>query len=134
MVSIPIAEKRILLVDDDDSLRLAIERGLQAEGYAVTSADDGEEAVRLVREHPCSYFDAVIMDYSLRYMTGGEAVNAMRQKCPDISVLYLSGHDLPRDIIRGEAFLQKPVMLEDLIETVERLLRSKCSTLPPGAP
>lgn len=132
MTSIPIAEKRILLVDDDDRLRIILKRCLQSKGYAVTTADDGEEAVRLVNENPCSCFDVVIMDYSLRYMTGGEAVNMMRRKCPDLAVLFLSGHELPVDLTRGEAFLQKPATVEDIISGVERLVRSKADTEPPG--
>lgn len=129
-----IAEKRLLLVDDDGPLRTAIARGLRQLGYAVTEADDGLEAVRQVKAHPCGYFDACILDYSMWGLTGGEAANLMRECCPDQPVLFLSGHELPPDMRHGEATLQKPAMIEEIVEAVERLTRSLADTIPPEEP
>lgn len=129
-----ITTKRILLVDDNDMLRAILERRLREKGYAVTPADDGQEAVRQIQDRPCGAFDVVILDYSMPGLTGGEAANLMRRACPDQAVLFLSGYDLPTDLRKGEAFLQKPAMVEDIVEAIERLIRSKRDTLPPTAP
>jgi CheY-like chemotaxis protein len=127
-----IETKRILLIEDDEALRAIMHRYLAEAGYAVTCAPFGEEGVRQVLENPCETFDVVISDYSLGGgISGGEAVNAMRQKCPDTSVLFISGHLLPPDLRRGEAFLQKPAMPELVLEEVARLIRAKADTIPP---
>lgn len=127
-----ITEIRILLVEDDDSLRTAIERGLRQEGYAVTPAYDGEEALRLLEDHGCAY-DVVICDYSMPGLTGGETVNAIRQRCPDQMVIYVSGFSsFPDDLKAHEAFLQKPVELDVLVAEIRRLTQERI-TLPPEA-
>lgn len=134
-MTIPVlTERRILLVEDDEALRVALARGLRVHGYAVTEAFDGQEAVRQVLGHDCDYFDAVVCDYSLGSgLTGGEAVNLIREHCPDQPVLFLSGHDLPADLRDHEAFLQKPAMPEQIAAEVQRLV-SKRITLVPREP
>lgn len=128
-----ITEVRILLVEDDDALRTALERGLRLEGYAVTSADDGREALRLLDEHGCAY-DVVICDYSLPGLTGGETVNAIRRRCPDQIVVYVSGFSsFPEDLKAHEAFLQKPVEIDVLVSEIRRMTQERI-TLPPGSP
>lgn len=129
-----IATKRILLVDDHDSFRVALARGLRFEGYAVTEAYDGLEAVRQVKANPCGHFDAVVIDYSMPGVTGGEATNLMRECCPEQPVVFLSGHELPDDLRHGEACLQKPVTTEELVAAIEQLVRAKADTLPPEEP
>ena len=116
------AGRRLLLVDDDAQFRSVLARALRLKGCAVTEADDGQEAVRQVRHRGCEYFDVVIMDYSMPWLTGGEAANLIRAACPDQRVIYLSGWDsFPRDLREREAFLGKPVDVDGLIAEVERL-------------
>lgn len=133
-MSVPvITEIRILLIEDDDALRTAIERGLRLEGYAVTPADDGREALRLLEEHGCAY-DVVICDYSMPGLTGGETVNGIRRRCPEQIVVYVSGFSsFPEDLKAHEAFLQKPVELDVLVAEIRRLTQERV-TLPPGEP
>lgn len=129
------AKKRILLVDDEDGFRRGLAQCLREAGFAVTEAYRGPDALAFLQAEPCGFFDVVVMDYSLDFgMTGGEAVNEMRRCCPDQPVLYLSGHDLPPDLRRGEAFLQKPAELEEIIREVERLSRAVADTLVPPPP
>ncbi len=130
-----LASKRILLVEDNQGLRQGLARLLKERGYAVTEAHDGKEAVRQVQEHPCAYFDVIVTDYSLDAdMTGGEAVNLVRQLCPEERVIFMSGHELPHDLRRGEVFLRKPVSGEELEEAIERLMFRTAETEPPEAP
>lgn len=137
-MTIGFAKARILICDDDGTLRRAFARGLIDSGYAITQATDATEAARLVleAEQPCETFDVVIMDYFMRRapsMSGGEAVNVIRAQCPDQAVIFISGMEI-QDIKRGEVFLLKPVTIERLVETIERLIRSKADTEPPGPP
>lgn len=117
------AWKRILIVDDDEQFRLVLVRVLRSEGYAVTEAGDGVEAVRLVCEHAPGYYDCVVMDYIMPLgLTGGEAANGMRRCNPNQPVVYLSGFpDFPEDLKSCEAFLSKPAAIDDIVEAIERL-------------
>jgi len=116
------AGRRLLLVDDDHIYRAALAGYLRHRGYAVTEADDGQEAVRLVRWRGCEYFDVIVMDYSMPWLTGGEAANLIRATCPDQRVLYMSGWDsFPGDLRVREAFLAKPAELEVIIDEIERV-------------
>jgi CheY-like chemotaxis protein len=131
----PIATKRLLLCDDSNRLRSVLADFLREEGYAVTEAASGEDALAFLVAEPCGTFDAVVMDYCLDPgLTGGETVNRMRSKCPEQIVVFVTGYELPHDILIHEAVLQKPVTPEKIIETVERLIRAKADTLRPLAP
>ena len=134
MTTPAIGQKRILLLEDNQPLRAAMQEYLTRAGYAVTCAAFGEDAVRQAMEHPCEAFDVIISDRSLGDgMSGGEAINAIRQKCPDTPVLFISGYEAPPDLVRYEAFLQKPALPEQVLAEVARLLRSRASTIPPEA-
>lgn len=129
-----IANKRLLVVEDDPQFRFILCRELRELGYAVTEADDGLEAVRLVKAHDCGYFDCVVTDYQMSGLTGGEAINLIQQQCPDQPVLYVSGRELPPDLSDHEAYLMKPVLPHQVADAVEMLIRSRASTIPPGEP
>ena len=131
------ASKRILICDDHDLFRGALRALLTRSGYAVTEADDGQTAVFMLHEaeDPCRTWDVVIMDYHMRFgLSGGEAVNRMRALCPDQPVIYLSGAELPEDLRRHEVCLMKPIEEDELVEAIERLIRSRAETIPPGEP
>ena len=59
--------KRILIVDDEPTILVALEFALEADGYEITTADDGTRAVALVSE---SDFDLIIMDIRMKEMDG----------------------------------------------------------------
>lgn len=117
------AARRLLVADDDAVFRSILARALRLKGFAVTEADDGQEAVRQVRWRGCDYFDVVVMDYSMPWLTGGEATNLIRTACPDQRVLYLSGWDsFPGDLRAREAFLGKPADIDVITDEIMRLI------------
>jgi two-component system alkaline phosphatase synthesis response regulator PhoP len=80
----PMAEgaKRVLIVEDDPSIMLGLRINLEAEGYAVLSAEDGERALVLVRTEPP---DLVILDVMLPKMNGFQVLQTLRRggtRCP----------------------------------------------------
>lgn len=129
------ATKRLLLVDDDESVRVGLTRALKQRGYAVTEAPGGMEGIELFEAVDCHFFDVVIIDYAMPFLTGGETVNRMRSKCPDQPVIYVSGFEsFPGDLAACEVFLRKPVTAEELSLAVERLVKQEGATLVPPPP
>ncbi|MBE6723263.1 MAG: response regulator transcription factor, partial [Ruminococcaceae bacterium] len=79
---------RILVVDDEEKIRLLIRKYAEFEGYAVVEAGDGMEAVQICRDHPRD-FDLIVMDVMMPELDGFSAVKEIRKVC-DSPVLMLS--------------------------------------------
>jgi CheY-like chemotaxis protein len=120
------ARGRILVVEDEDSVRAVVARTLQAEGYEVLGAREGAEALRELEEIGGSV-DLIITDLIMPGMGGVQLGRELSQKYPGIPLLWISGHprevELPRHLpAMGQAFLMKPVAPDALTETVNRIL------------
>jgi two-component system OmpR family response regulator len=130
--------KHILVVEDEQHLAFGIKYNLEAEGYEVTTADDGPTALRLFEESSQGT-DLVILDLMLPGMSGYAVCEALREKGSDVPVLMLSARTLVEDRIRGydvgaDQYLQKPFELEELLSMTRNLLarRAKQSPRPGG--
>ena len=84
------AMARVLLVEDDKFLRRACEASLRQRGFDVTTANDGEEGLRLARAEP--YVDVILLDLLMPKITGIEVLRALksRPETAEIPVLILS--------------------------------------------
>jgi DNA-binding response OmpR family regulator len=89
---------RILLVDDEASIRLTLGALLERSGYDVTSADGGEQAMQLLDRQP---FDLLLTDLKMPGIDGMQVVAAARQQHPDIVVIVLTGHGSLETAIEG---------------------------------
>jgi DNA-binding response OmpR family regulator len=89
---------RILMVDDEASIRLTLGAILTRVGYDVTSAGNGEEAVPLLEQQA---FDLLLVDLKMPGMGGMQVVAAARQRQPDIAVIVLTGHGSLDTAIEG---------------------------------
>jgi two-component system cell cycle sensor histidine kinase/response regulator CckA len=118
---------RILLVEDQEPVRLVAERALTRQGYTVTVANDGEEGLELVREG--GGFDLVVTDVMMPNMDGPAMALELRKLAPDLPVLFISGYaeeQLRKDIDLPNAhFLAKPFSIQGLAEKVSGVLRSR---------
>ena len=120
------AERRILLVDDDEGVRLALGRFLGSKGYAHVDAD-GVAAVReLLRGQSV---DAAVVDFSLPDGDGLDVLRTLKAQDPSLPVLLLTGHgtiDLAVKAIKegAEQFLTKPVELPALLVLLDRALEA----------
>ncbi len=116
---------RVLIVDDDDAIRMFVARVLRQPGYVTVTASDGFEAIRTAAtEEP---FDLLITDLVMPNMTGDQLALRLRDVDASLKVLYLTGNsDLlfekrPK-LSEGEAFLEKPVTIQGMLEAAALLL------------
>jgi two-component system nitrogen regulation response regulator GlnG len=111
----------VLIVEDDPSLRLLCRVNLELEQLNVLEAETLAEAIALVRGEP---IDVVLLDQHIGEDHGFDLLPHLRELRPEAAVCMLSGTS-ESDPGRPEgvhAFIRKPFELEDLIDTVQRLL------------
>ncbi len=114
----------ILLVEDEENLHETLKLNLEMEGYAVTSAYDGTEALRKVDSE---YFDLIIMDIMLPELDGISVTESIRVKHNDVPILMLSAKNSSADKVLGlkkgaDDYLTKPFNLEELLLRVGKLI------------
>jgi len=116
---------RILVVDDEQAVRGSLERTLRFEGYEVTVAGDGVEALdRVERDRP----DAVVLDVLMPRLDGLETCRRLRARGDGLRVLLLTARDAVADRVTGldvgaDDYLVKPFALEELLARLRALLR-----------
>jgi CheY-like chemotaxis protein len=112
-------------VDDEPGIREFVERTLQLAGHHPVTASDGPTA--LVRAEAESAFDLLLTDMRMPGMTGDELARRIRQRQPELKVLYLTGFSdqlfkEKGSMWEGEAFLDKPVSATGLLQAVSLLM------------
>ena len=116
---------RVLVVEDDDAVRMAVDRGLGVHGFEVSSVPDAESAIAIVaRRRP----DVMIVDIGLRGMSGVELCTRLRGLDVDTPILILSARDQVGDRVAGlqagaDDYVVKPFSLDELAARVHALLR-----------
>lgn len=114
--------ERILVVDDEEMVRMVIKAVLAYRGYQVTEAQDGEEAVKLYGADPQAY-DLVLLDLHMPRLNGHEALLRIRQVNPQARAVMLSGGVQEADSeLDPIVFLQKPFDNQELLRVVRQLL------------
>jgi DNA-binding NtrC family response regulator len=119
------AEKsRILVVDDEDTLRTVLSQELNGEGYEVDTAADGQIAIDTLKN---KQFELILLDIKMPNVNGFEVLKYIKQNHPKLKVIMLTGFaDLKNAIeskkLGAEDFVSKPYDLVDLITTIERVL------------
>jgi two-component system response regulator PhoP len=116
---------RLLLIEDDVALRQGLKRQLEAEGYRVDEAGDGEEGLYLAREFPC---DLAIVDLGLPKLNGLTIVQRLRQEGKAMPILILTARSTWQDKVTGleagaDDYLVKPFEYPELAARVKALLR-----------
>ena len=102
--------KKVLVVDDEESIRTLLQFNLQKEGYQVTLAEDGQKGLALALQEA---FDFIILDVMLPYLDGMEITKKLRQEKVDSPILMLTAKDDAIDRILGleigaDDYLTKP--------------------------
>jgi CheY-like chemotaxis protein len=122
-------KRRILIIEDDDAVRMALGRLLTRSGYQVQLAPDGRRGLSIAR---MSQPDLILMDLGMPEMDGWTATGMLKASdvTRDIPVIILSAHTLPaeRDHAMAQGcddFQTKPVRIEELVDKIERALKRK---------
>jgi CheY-like chemotaxis protein len=115
-------EKLVLIVDDDPSVRASMSELLDAKGYAVLQAENGQKALDLLKKTP--HFPClVLLDLAMPIMDGRRFLE-LRDLDPilrDIRVVVVSGSPLSLERLKGiDAYLRKPVNVDHLIAVIEQ--------------
>lgn len=118
------ANRDILVVEDEPTLRRIVVEALERSGYEVCSASDGEEGLHLFESH-C--VDLVVADIMMPRMDGFEMVRRMRVLKPDTLFLFLSARSGAEDVVEGfrtggHDYLRKPFAMSELLVRIEALL------------
>jgi two-component system response regulator MprA len=116
---------QILLLEDDAQLRELLARALQEEGFAVTGAGSGGEAMARVRERP---FDALIIDIGLPDADGRDVCQALRAAGVQAPVLFLTARDAMPDRLSGfsaggDDYVTKPFHLAEVSARMRALVK-----------
>jgi two-component system alkaline phosphatase synthesis response regulator PhoP len=114
----------ILLVEDEENLHEALKLNLELEGYEITSAYDGNEALKAVKDE---YFDLIIMDVMLPHVDGITVTETIRIQNNEVPILILSAKNTSADRVLGlkkgaDDYLVKPFNLEELLLRVDKLI------------
>jgi CheY-like chemotaxis protein len=114
--------KRILLADDDRSVREALKKVLEGAGYEVVCASDGDDAERKFTSQPV---DLLLLDLDMPGQNGWNVFGVINSQNPLLPVVIITGleNQSDRELVPGvSALLEKPIDVSDLLRTIERLL------------
>ena len=117
----------ILLVEDEPAIRTLIRRMLEAAGYALLEARNGDEALAMATRHDGD-IDLLLTDIVMPKMNGFELGRRMEETRPDTTVLFVSGYSRDSSEVRsglrasGRPVLLKPFTREALLEKVREVL------------
>jgi len=119
---------RILVVDDDESIRKAISTILKEKGYLVDTAENGKEAIQKTHN---GFYNLALIDIRLPDMEGIELLTRMRETTPRMVKIIVTGFPSLQNAMEAvnrsaDAYVIKPVKIDDLLNTVrERLEKQK---------
>jgi two-component system alkaline phosphatase synthesis response regulator PhoP len=116
---------RILLVEDEESIRDTLRLNLELEGYEVVTTANGRKALELTDQQ---HFDLLLLDVMLPEVDGFTITEKVRLTQPDVPILILTAKDMAPDRVTGlkkgaDDYLTKPFNLEELLLRVSSLLR-----------
>jgi len=114
--------KRILVVDDHKEIRDLLSKLFLSTGYEVDTAEDGEVAMKKVKENR---YDLVVTDYMMPKMDGIDLLKRLKMENPRLSILMMSGSMVEEAFftqLGADAFLAKPLNLSSVRILVEKIL------------
>ena len=122
--------RRILVIDDDDTVRGLAKEMLEEMGHEVAEAASGRSALELLREG--CHCDLLLIDFAMPLMNGSECATEAKKLRPDLSILFMTGY-VDNDALRRWSELRvrtlnKPFQYAELAEAVDQAGRSSAET------
>jgi two-component system response regulator AtoC len=129
--------RTVLIAEDDAEVRGFVETALRYDGYAIETADNGDEALEILRSNP--HISAVLLDIMMPRRDGLETLKEIRRTDPTIPVIMVSAASSPFNIVEAmkngaNDFLGKPVTHSDLWKVLRTALNSAPAPQPKPVP
>jgi two-component system copper resistance phosphate regulon response regulator CusR len=123
---------KILVVEDEEKAAAALRQGLSESGFEVDHAPDGEEGLRMAREHA---YDAVVLDIMLPKRDGWSVLTELRKEGRGTPILVLTARDEVPDRVKGfelgaDDYLVKPFSFAELVARLRSLARRGAAARP----
>lgn len=129
--------RNILVVDDDPAIQKVLKQALQMEGYEVTTADDGEEALTALEARVP---DVVVLDVMMPKVDGFEVLQRIREgdQTSNLPVILLTAKSATEDVWEGwrrgvDYYMTKPFDVEELLTFIEYVFKGGHQEPPPVA-
>lgn len=124
---------RLLLVEDDEKIASFVRKGLEAEGFAVDHAADGDAGLDLALVEP---YDAAVVDVMLPKRDGLQLIRSLRRRNMRTPILVLSARDTVENRVRGlqsgaDDYLVKPFAFSELLARLQALMRRASGAVEP---
>ncbi len=118
---------RILVIDDDESIRRAVSQTLELAGYVLDTAENGKQAIEKSR---ANFFNLAIIDIRLPDMEGTELLAALEETTPKMVKIILTGYPSLENAAKAintgvDAYLIKPVKTEELLKLIKEHLEKQ---------
>ena len=134
MIAGDMDKQKILVVDDEPMIRELLSDFLSEEGYSISEATNGKEALEMIQKEP---FNLVLSDIRMPEMSGFDLVKLVKKHSQRIGFILMTGFSTiysEGDVrkIGADDYLPKPLDLSDLLEKVERVLFQMKLLTPKG--
>jgi DNA-binding NtrC family response regulator len=118
---------RILVVDDDETIRKVLKAILKEKGYIVDTAESGKLAVEKTR---VDFYNLALIDIRLRDMEGTELLTTMRETIPKMRKIIITGYPSLQNAVEAvnkgaDAYVMKPFEMEKVFETIAEQLKKQ---------
>ena len=125
---------QIMVVDDDRNTRRLLQAVLEADGYKVLTAENGEDALALMDSE---YVDLVVLDIMMPKMDGYEFTRTLRETNNNLPVLMVSAKELPSDkkhgfLVGTDDYMTKPFSMKELMARVKANIRRRSMEYSPA--
>jgi len=122
-----IEESRILIIDDEESIRKSLKLALEREGYLVETAENGRQAIKKSKRR---HYNLALVDLRLPDMDGVELLTEMRETVPKMVKIIVTGYPSLENAIeavnRGaDSYIVKPYRMENLLHKIKEHLRKQ---------
>jgi DNA-binding NtrC family response regulator len=121
----------ILIVDDEEVVRHSHLRSLAGTGCHAQAAEDGQQAIRVMEQHP---FDVVLLDLRMPGLDGMDVLKIIKERWPDSEVVVITGYptiESAKEAVRlgAQNYITKPVGPDDVIKAAHEAMTQKCWAL-----
>ena len=129
------SQARILVVDDEEALRVLVRTQLEAEGYQVDEAKDGVSAIEKLGSNAC---DLMLLDINMPDKSGIDVLKFWKERGLPCRVIMLTGRvgfSIATESLRlgADEYITKPFSLEYLMSSIKRVLEKEPPGTQPGA-